>query len=69
MFIAFTIISSLLFVSEKSAYFEQVQQQTEAGATWNYVGKTAANPNAEQIFTFPSEKGSKTILFKLKKDD
>ena len=69
MFIAFTIISSLLFVSEKSTYFEQVQQQTNDGATWNYVGKTAANPAAEQIFTFPSDKGSRTILFKLKKDD
>mgnify|MGYP003678410992 FL=1 len=66
MFIAFTIISSLLFVSEKSTYFEQVQQQMDSGAEWHYIGKTAANPNSEQIFTFPSEKGSKTILFKLK---
>jgi len=69
MFIAFTIISSLLFVSEKSTYFENVQEQMDAGAEWHYIGKTAANPNAEQIFTFPSDKGSKTILFKLKKDD
>ena len=66
MFIAFTIISSLLFVSDKSTYFEKVQQQTDAGAEWNYVGQTVADPNAEQIFTFPSTKGSKTILFKLK---
>ena len=66
MFIAFTIISSLLFVSEKSTYFEKVQQQMDAGAEWHYIGQTAANPNAEQIFTFPSEKGPKTILFKLK---
>ena len=66
MFIAFTIISSLLFVSDKITYFEKVQQQTEAGAEWHYIGQTAANPNAEQIFTFPSEKGPKTILFKLK---
>jgi hypothetical protein len=66
MFIAFTLISSLLFVSDKSTYFEKVQQQTDAGAEWNYVGQTVADPNAEQIFTFPSTKGSKTILFKLK---
>ena len=66
MFIAFTIISSLLFVSDKSTYFEKVQQQMDAGAEWHYIGKTAADPHAEQIFTFPSEKGSKTILFKLK---
>lgn len=66
MFIAFTIISSLLFVSDKSTYFEKVQQQMDAGAEWNYVGQTVADPNAEQIFTFPSTKGSKTILFKLK---
>ena len=66
MFIAFTIISSLLFVSDKSTYFDKVQKQTDAGAEWNYVGQTAADPAAEQIFTFPSEKGSKTILFKLK---
>jgi hypothetical protein len=66
MFIAFTIISSLLFVSDKSTYFEKVQQQMDDGAEWNYVGQTAADPKAEQIFTFPSEKGSKTILFKLK---
>ena len=66
MFLALTIISSLLFVSEKSTYFDKVQKQTDAGAEWHYIGKTAADPNAEQIFTFPSEKGSKTILFKLK---
>jgi hypothetical protein len=66
MFIAFTIISSLLFVSDKSTYFEKVQQQTADGAEWNYVGATTADPMAEQIFTFPSGKGSKTILFKLK---
>ena len=66
MFIAFSIISSLLFVSDKSTYFEQVQQQMDSGAEWHYIGKTVANPNAEQIFTFHSEKGSKTILFKLK---
>ena len=66
MFIAFTIISSLLFVSNNITYLEKVQQQTEAGAEWHYIGQTAADPNAEQIFTFPSEKGLKTILFKLK---
>jgi hypothetical protein len=56
----------LLFVSDKSTYFDKIQKQTDAGAEWNYVGQTAADPAAEQIFTFPSEKGSKTILFKLK---
>jgi hypothetical protein len=66
MFIAFALISSLLFVSDKSTYFEKVQQQVDAGAEWSYIGPTAADPNAEQIFTFPSEKGIKTILFKLK---
>ena len=66
MFIAFTIISSLLFVSDKSTYFDKIQKQTDAGAEWNYVGQTAADPTSEQIFTFPSEKGLKTILFKLK---
>tara|TARA_R100001086_G_scaffold206263_1_gene122061 strand:- start:432 stop:632 length:201 start_codon:yes stop_codon:yes gene_type:complete len=66
MFIIFGIISSVLFISDKSTYFEKVQQQVDAGAEWSYVGRTAADPDAEQIFTFPSEKGLKTILFKLK---
>ena len=66
MFIILGIISSVLFVSDKSTYFEKVQQQTEAGAEWHYIGQTAADPAAEQIFTFPSGKGLKTILFKLK---
>ena len=66
MFIIFGIISSVLFVSDKSTYFEKVQQQMDAGAEWHYVGQTAADPRAEQIFTFPSDKGLKTILFKLK---
>tara|TARA_R100000306_G_C4266244_1_gene87800 strand:+ start:206 stop:406 length:201 start_codon:yes stop_codon:yes gene_type:complete len=66
MFIIFGIISSVLFISDKSTYFEKVQQQMDAGAEWSYVGQTAADPDAEQIFTFPSSKGSKTILFKLK---
>ena len=65
MVLAFAIISSLLFVSDKSTYLEKVKQQTEEGAKWQYIGLTAADPTAEQIFTFPSSKGMKTILFKL----
>ena len=61
-----TILSTLLFVVDNNAFFIQADLQTKAGAEWKYVGKKKANPKAEQLFTFPSEKGLKTILFKLK---
>jgi hypothetical protein len=64
--IILTILSTLLFVSDNNAFFIESDLQTKAGAEWKYVGKTKADRMAEQLFTFPSEKGLKTILFKLK---
>lgn len=64
--IILTILSTLVFITDNNAFFIKSYEQTKSGAEWEYVGKTKADSNAEQLFSFPSDKGLKTILFKLK---
>ena len=66
MIAIFTIVSSLLFALDNKTFFEKVQEQTNNGATWKYIGETPIDRNAEQLFEFPSLDGEKKILFKLK---
>jgi len=61
-----TIVSSLLFALDHKIFFEKVQEQTDNGATWKYIGATPIDRNSEQLFEFPSLDGEKMILFKLK---
>ena len=61
-----TIVSSLLFALDNKIFFEKVQEQTNNGATWKYIGATPIDRNAEQVFEFPSLDGEKMIMFKLK---
>jgi hypothetical protein len=61
-----TIVSSLLFALDNKIFFEKVQEQTDNGATWKYIGATPIDRNAEQLFEFPSLDGEKMIMFKLK---
>ena len=66
MIAIFTIVSSLLFALDNKTFFEKVDEQVKKGATWNYIGATPIDRNAEQLFEFPSLDGEKMILFKLK---
>jgi len=66
MITVITIVSSLLFALDNKIFFEKVQEQTDNGATWKYIGATPIDRNAEQLFEFPSLDGEKMILFKLK---
>jgi len=66
MITVITIVSSLLFALDNKIFFEKVQEQTDNGATWKYIGATPIDRNAEQLFEFPSLDGEKMIMFKLK---
>ena len=66
MIAIFTIVSTLWFALDNKTFFEKVQEQTNNGATWKYVGAAPIDRNAEQLFEFPSLDGEKMILFKLK---
>jgi hypothetical protein len=66
MIVIFTIVSSLLFALDNKTFFEKVDEQVKKGATWNYIGATPIDRNAEQLFEFPLLDGEKMIMFKLK---
>ena len=66
MFAIITIVSSIWFALDNKTFFEKVQEQSAKGATWEYIGVTPIDRNAEQLFEFPSLDGEKMILFKLK---
>ena len=66
MFAIITIVSSIWFALDNKIFFEKVQEQTDNGATWKYIGATPIDRNAEQLFEFPSLDGEKMIMFKLK---
>ena len=51
---------------DNKIFFEKVQEQTDNGATWKYIGATPIDRNSEQLFEFPSLDGEKMIMFKLK---
>ena len=61
-----TIVSTLWLALDNKTFFEKAQEQSAKGATWEYVGATPINRNAEQLFEFPSLDGEKMIMFKLK---
>ena len=66
MFAIITIVSSIWFALDNKIFFEKVQEQTNNGATWKYIGATPIDKNSEQLFEFPSLDGEKMIMFKLK---
>ena len=51
MFIAFSIITNLIFYIENKEFFDEVHQQTTTtpDLEWNYVGKQKVNPNVKSI--------------------
>ena len=61
-----TIVSTLWLALDNKTFFEKAQEQSAKGATWEYVGATPIDRNAEQLFEFPSLDGEKMIMFKLK---
>jgi len=61
-----TIVSTLWLALDNKTFFEKAQEQSAKGATWEYIGATPIDRNAEQLFEFPSLDGEKMIMFKLK---
>ena len=51
MFIAFSIITNLIFYIDNKEFFDEVHQQTTTNPDleWNYVGKQKVNPNVKSI--------------------
>tara|TARA_Y100000310_G_scaffold178817_1_gene178769 strand:- start:298 stop:498 length:201 start_codon:yes stop_codon:yes gene_type:complete len=66
MFIALTIISSLMFVNENREFFQVSSKQMKEGATWKFVGAQITNPKAKSI-SIRSWDGDRYIFWKLHK--
>ena len=64
MFMIFSILSSLMFVSDNREFFQVAKEQMDKGAKWEFVGSQIANPNEESI-AIRSWDGDKYIFWKL----
>jgi len=66
MFMIFSILSSLMFVSDNREFFQVANEQMSKGAKWQFVGAQIANPNEESI-AIRSWDGDRYIFWKLHK--
>ena len=66
MFMIFSILSSLMFVSDNREFFQVANEQMSKGAKWEFVGSQIADPKAESI-TVRSWDGDRYIFWKLRK--
>jgi len=66
MFMIFSILSSLMFVSDNREFFQVSSEQMNEGARWQFVGAKIANPKAESI-TVRSWDGDRYIFWRLRK--
>ena len=69
--IVLSILTSILtsiFMSDNADFFKTANKETNAGATWHYVGKQPLDPTAKSIpLQMPNE--DPYIIFKLKKEN
>lgn len=59
------VLTTALWFSENTVFVKTVEQQTNEGYQWHYIGKN--KPSGVPAITIKPDNGNEYILFKMKK--